>query len=131
MLLFVLCFNSKCVYLLNAIAGSVSLETGSEHVWANLYKTNMAADETCVSYSPRSCRRTGVGMIDVINCDWTQFYTYHCALKLHFCEQNGRCPRRMKYNTLFSLVSLFATRTPPVKPPESIRYIAFTGTTYH
>ena len=32
------------------MAGSVSLETRSEHVWANLHKTNMAADETCDPY---------------------------------------------------------------------------------
>ena len=43
-----LCYNSKCVYVLNAMAGSVSLGTGCEHLWANLHKTNMAADETCV-----------------------------------------------------------------------------------
>ena len=28
----------------------MSLGEGSEHLWANLHKTNMAVDETCVPY---------------------------------------------------------------------------------
>ena len=50
MLLFVLCFNSKCVYVCNAKAGSMSMGARSEDFWANLHKTNIVADESCVPY---------------------------------------------------------------------------------
>ena len=37
------CFNSNCVYVWNAIASSVSLGAGSEHLRGHLHQTNMAA----------------------------------------------------------------------------------------
>ena len=30
---------------------------GSEHLWANLHKINMAADETCVPYMEESLKK--------------------------------------------------------------------------
>ena len=42
-----LCFNSKCVYVTAASRWGREVE----HIWANIEKTNMSADGTCVPYN--------------------------------------------------------------------------------
>ena len=42
--------NKRVIVFSVLIAGSVSLGTGSEHLWAHLHKNNTVADETCVPY---------------------------------------------------------------------------------
>ena len=57
-----LCFNFKCVFVLGS---------GSEHLWANLYKANMAANETKRgvdegTYIPQSARWPPQSVLNLI-----------------------------------------------------------------
>ena len=64
----------------------------SEHLWANLHKTNMAADKTCVTYSVRF--RFGVIQFSVVLCYSANFRPNVIKFKFWLNVTELTCIRR-------------------------------------